>query len=83
MGLLRKRMEALWRQGSNKDPATFLRKNAADLQRVLKVAAMYLHSCSRRKAGASVVMHWVARDEASEYAGRGRGRGDGIHMDFA
>ncbi len=42
MGLLRRRMEALWKNGSNKDPVSFLRENAVDLQRVMKVAAMYL-----------------------------------------
>lgn len=42
MGLLRKRMEGLWKQGSNKDPVTFFRENIANFQRVIKVVAMYL-----------------------------------------
>ncbi len=42
MGLLRRRMEALWKNGSNKEPIMFLKENAVDLQRVIKVAAMYL-----------------------------------------
>ena len=35
-------MEGLWRQGSNKHPIVFLRENAMDFQRVIKVATMYL-----------------------------------------
>jgi hypothetical protein len=42
MGMLRKRIEALWKQGSNKDPVTFFRENVGDFQRVIKVVAMYL-----------------------------------------
>lgn len=42
MGVLRKRMESVWKQGSEMDPVTFFREHMASLQRVIKVVCMYL-----------------------------------------